>query len=378
LPRRPTTLRFETLAAQGHEHGPRAGHSVPIARSELRYDPRIQSLPAPRTKRGVLSDTRTLIVTLFLVALLPNLTVAAFVWHSSFDTEWAAAVTPMVQPESATAALEDVQPTQAAAVAPVLTAPARLEAKAGEDVPFPIALDGVDGVPARSSIAINGLPAGANLSDGRPYGETGWNLKTDEIGDLRLTLPSTATGEANLSVQLIGPDGGVIASAETALVATTDREAAPVNLFASNEHDVGVAGEQANDASHVGTETAAAEHNGPDAAKAANHGQSSTGPAAHIGDDAAEAQWIQSPTFVNLRERPSSSAPVISVVAKGAKLSVLGRKRGWVQVTNPATSERGWIYAGNASRRGGKRSRHPESSSDESVWTSMGRWLTGS
>jgi len=32
-------------------------------------------------------------------------------------------------------------------------------------------------------------------------------------------------------------------------------------------------------------------------------------------------------------------------VAKGAKLHLVGRKRSWVQVTNPATSEEGWIYA---------------------------------
>jgi hypothetical protein len=35
------------------------------------------------------------------------------------------------------------------------------------------------------------------------------------------------------------------------------------------------------------------------------------------------------------------------VVAKGAKLRVMGRKKGWLQVSNPATSERGWIYAAN-------------------------------
>ena len=38
---------------------------------------------------------------------------------------------------------------------------------------------------------------------------------------------------------------------------------------------------------------------------------------------------------------------MISIVPKGTKLSVLGRKRGWVKVTNPATSESGWVYAGN-------------------------------
>ena len=53
-----------------------------------------------------------------------------------------------------------------------------------------------------------------------------------------------------------------------------------------------------------------------------------------------------------MRKGPTSSADVISVVAKGAKLQVMGRKRGWVKVTNQATSESGWVYAGSKARRG--------------------------
>ena len=63
--------------------------------------------------------------------------------------------------------------------------------------------------------------------------------------------------------------------------------------------------------------------------------------------DDGQANWIRPSAYVNLRQSPSSSAPVVSVIAKGAKLRALGRKRGWVQVTNPATSQSGWIYSGN-------------------------------
>ena len=66
---------------------------------------------------------------------------------------------------------------------PVLTAPAFLEATAGESVVLPIALDGTDGVPADSTIAVTGLPQGSTLSKGRPLGDTGWKLERDEIGD---------------------------------------------------------------------------------------------------------------------------------------------------------------------------------------------------
>ena len=39
------------------------------------------------------------------------------------------------------------------------------------------------------------------------------------------------------------------------------------------------------------------------------------------------------------RQRP------IKVAEKGMKLRVAGRKGNWVQVTDPATSETGWVYS---------------------------------
>ena len=57
---------------------------------------------------------------------------------------------------------------------------------------------------------------------------------------------------------------------------------------------------------------------------------------------------VKTSVFVNLRQAPSPSAEVIRVVAKGTKLRVLARKGRWVQVTDPATSAKGWIYTGNA------------------------------
>jgi uncharacterized protein YgiM (DUF1202 family) len=57
---------------------------------------------------------------------------------------------------------------------------------------------------------------------------------------------------------------------------------------------------------------------------------------------------VKTSVFVNLRQAPSPSAKVIRVVAKGTKLPVVARKGRWVQVTDPATSAKGWIYTGNA------------------------------
>ena len=96
---------------------------------------------------------------------------------------------------------------------------------------MPIALDGTDGVPARSIIAIKGLPQGSKLSSGRPYDETEWNLKPDEIGDLHLVLPSNASGEAKLIIQLVATDGAILADAATVLKMPTNSAA---NIPASN------------------------------------------------------------------------------------------------------------------------------------------------
>jgi hypothetical protein len=211
-----------------------------------------------------------------------------------------------------------------------------LEATAGEDVNLPIALDGTDGVPARSIIAISGLPQGSMLSSGRPYGETEWNLKTDEIGDLHLNLPSNASGNSKLTIKLVGPDGAIVT--DTGLVLK-------INSTARNE----LAEAEVSDERVKGLGTTGKEE------RFANLDVSPPGdlvplpsrrPVRTTSND-VDANWIRPLAFVNLREGPSPSARVVIVVAKGAKLRVIGRKGRWVQVTHSSTSKSGWIYAGN-------------------------------
>jgi hypothetical protein len=213
-----------------------------------------------------------------------------------------------------------------------------LEAKAGGSITFPIALDGTDGVPARSIIAITGLPQGSKLSSGRPYDETEWNLKPDEIGDLHLALTGNESSEANVIIQLVAPDGAIIADAATVLKVTTDP-----NIKAEHAKPQ-VRDVQAEGLGAIGGEDKVAN---VDPATVSGHSVPlpSRRPEPTANDDGAD--WIKALAFVNLRQRPTRSAPAISVVAKGAKLRVLGRKKGWLQVSNPATAERGWIYAAN-------------------------------
>jgi Bacterial SH3 domain len=285
------------------------------------------------------SGIRPLVASLILVALLPNLTLGSIFWLGIINTPGSRPATPPNESSVSTA--------QSAVPAPVLSTPAALEATAGEHVTFPIALDGTDGVPARSIIAIKGLPQGSKFSSGRPYGETEWNLKTEEIGDLDLVLPGNASGEAKLMIQLVAPEGAIIA--DTAMVLKITANVTP-NIGASNiktePESAQVWDKPAQKPEGAGVEKRLANL---DVAMAApgDPVPLPTRRAAQTANDDDGANWIKPLAFVNLRQKPTRSAPAIGVVEKGVKLRVVGRKNRWVRVTNPATSEMGWIYTGN-------------------------------
>jgi hypothetical protein len=321
----------------------------PAASRVTRFNPPAAETPAaPQFSQT--SWLRPILIGLILVALVPNITLAVVLWLGLIDPPWSKQEAP--------------PPPAAQAVTPtaVLTAPATLEATAGQTISFPIALDGTDGVPARSIIAIKGLPVGSTLSDGRPYGDNEWNLKSDQIGDLHLALPPTAQGEMQVAISLVTPDDKVITDTETVLkVAPAPSE--PVAQVPAAQFRVDSGEEQ--------QVTAAREPNEDDGPTSAASGSAEA--------DGQPTKWVTPSVYVNLRDGPSSSSSVIGVIAKGAKLPVLDRKRGWVQVSDPATSKKGWIYSGYVG--GGHKARprakqsasqEPEQKSDSSFW----KWLT--
>jgi hypothetical protein len=273
-----------------------------------------------------------LALALVLVSVVPNLTIGGLFWLGVINTPWS--LSPNESPEPA---------TRIAVPPPVLSSPALLEATTGEPVILPIALDGTDGVPARSIIAISGLPQGSTLSSGRRYGENEWNLKTDDIGDLQLVLPKTASGVAKLIIQLVAPDGAVMADTATVLNLRPDPKANPgasnldPELAQTRVSDKRAQGPEATVIGERSANLAVAPAGDPvplpsrAPTRITNHGDS--------------AKWIKPSTFVNLREGPSPSSRIVSVVPRGAKLRIIGRKERWMQVKNPATSETGWIYA---------------------------------
>ena len=98
-----------------------------------------------------------------------------------------------------------------------LSSPDRIDAQAGEEIDFPVAIDATDALPSRSVLAVSALPQGAAFSEGRPYGATGWSLRPDEIGDLRLRLPQAKGGASDIRLELVTADGTVLAQSETRL-----------------------------------------------------------------------------------------------------------------------------------------------------------------
>jgi hypothetical protein len=281
-----------------------------------------------------LSLIRALVAGLVLIALIPNLMIGAIFWLGAIDIPWSRF--PTITANDKTVAPPSAVPT------PVLSSPPSLEASPGADITLPIALDGTDGVPARSIIAIRGLPQGSKLSSGRPYDETEWNLKPDEIGDLHLVLPSNASGEAKLIIQLVATDGAIIADAATILKMPTNSAAnIPASTIEIEPTQAQVSEQRTQDLEERGAEKTLANLDAAMATPGDPVPLPTRRPAQTSNN---EANWITL-TSVNLRERPTRSARAIAVVAKDAKLRVIARKNRWVQVTNLATSEKGWIYA---------------------------------
>ena len=351
-----TPERLELIKAYAESRSP---HTEGVAASRIaqRFAPRPpvvpsggdpqQAVQAPLTAPffALASGIRRLTAVLVVAALLPNLTLAAF-WLHAIDMPWSEPATPPSKPSP--------KPVHSALAPPVLSAPSALEASAGQHVSFPITLDGTDAVPPSSVIVISGLPQGSRLSSGSRHGATEWTLKPDEIGDLHLVLPAFAVGESKLTIQLVAPGDRVVADASTTLSLIADRDIAEADtpgtttepaepqIFDAQAQVLGAAADDQTasidavpaspDAVPVSSEVVPLPTRRPEPPK--------------NGD--AKANWITPTAYVNLRDAPSSTGAVVGVVAKGAKLRFVSRKRGWVQVDDPTTSKTGWIYSGNA------------------------------
>ena len=350
-----TPERLELIKACAGSHSPHAD-AVAASRIAQRFAPRPPAVPsgaepqaatqAPLTAPSfaLAAGIRRLTAVLVVAALLPNLTLAAF-WLRAIDMPWSK--------QAPAAEAGAPAPAQVALPPPVLSAPSTLQASAGEHVSFPIALDGTDAVPPSSVIVISGLPPGSRLSTGDRRGGTEWALKPDEIGDLHLVLPTFAVGESKLTIQLVAPGDRVVTDASTMLSLIPDRDIAEADVTGiPDAAEPQIPDTQAEAPEAAAEDVTASIDAGPASADAAPAGGEvvplPTRRPEPPKSDAADANWITPTAYVNLRDAPSPSAAVLGVVAKGTKLRVASRKRGWVEVEDPGTSKTGWIYSGNA------------------------------
>jgi len=281
-----------------------------------------------------------LLSVLIFVALLPNFTLVPLLWLRFFDRpESTAATIPAHQSSMADQSISATEATLSAnrssivdsVLTPVLSAPSLVEVVVDQDVSLPIAIDGTDEMPPSSRIVIKGLPSGSQLSSGHPDSNSEWNLNPDEIGDLHLALGNDAIRDTKLAIQLVAPDGRVIADTATILKITKPQASVRPAVVETQQTATQLSSGQPQRLEAVSTTDSTP--------------LPTLKPQVENHDD--NTKWIKPSTSVNLRKGPSSSAAIINVVERATKLRAIGRKKGWVQVTNPATSETGWIYAGN-------------------------------
>lgn len=309
-----------------------------------------------------------------------------------------------------------------------LGVPTVIAAEVGKETAFAITLDGDDRLPPRSIITIRGLPEGTTFSAGRPFGDTEWSLRPDETGDLRVMLPTGASGQRALSVAVVAADGSTIASTATRLdiavdprMALISRPGEAARIAELIEHgrkmvevgyfpgarayfqraaeagsaeaafsvgstfdpsfieEIGAQGikpdtkqariwyERAKALGHKDADAqiralakaeALAAPPAAETPKQAEPAERTPAPAAItpkpvIGPVTPEAtrtgdagpEWVEISSPVNVRSAPTPQSETLKIAVPGKRYQATGRQGSWVQVTDPATSEVGWVYA---------------------------------
>ena len=183
-------------------------------------EPPSRSAPTAETRRGL--PLKALTAAVIVGALIPTTILVALLWQGTMQTrnDGAGGFSAAAEPEIA------------------LSSPERIEAKAGEEIDFPLAIDATEKLPSRSVVAVSAMPDGASFSEGRPYGATGWSLRPDEIGELRFRLPNAQSGAFDMRIELLAADGAVLAQSETRLnVTAAPAEADTVSAVESSSFE---------------------------------------------------------------------------------------------------------------------------------------------
>jgi hypothetical protein len=293
------------------------------------------------------------------VALIPTVILFVLLWRGTMQPHADGPMSPAVGPSAASAPSSTASAQGSSALEVALSSPDRIEAKAGEEIDFPVAIDATESLPSRSVIAVSAMPDGAAFSEGRPYGATGWSLRPDEIGELRLRLPQGRSGASDMRLELLSADGTLLAESETRLnVAVAPADAELVSAIESNPFDKIAQAEapkpiealppppQPKPAPSATIETSVKVVKvkvvpiKPAAPTRPHDGAYALGEAMED-----QAEWVEIVRAVDMHAGPQQSSETVKVVEKGLKLRVAARDKNWVQVTDPATSANGWIYS---------------------------------
>ena len=293
-------------------------------------EPPSRSAPTAETRRGL--PLKALTAAAIVGALIPTTIFVALSGQGTMQTRNDGTGASATGPEIA------------------LSSPERIEAKAGEVIDFPVAIDATEKLPSRSVLAVAAMPDGASFSEGRPYGATGWSLRPDEIGELRFRLPNAQSGAFDMRIELLAADGTVLAQSETRLnVTAAPAEADTVSAVKSSpfEQSAGMDAPKAFEALPTPKRAPSAKVKTvkvvpiePAAPSRPHDGAFALGAP---GD--APAEWVEIIRPVDMHARPEQSSETVKVVEKGLKFRVAARDKNWVQVRDPDTSANGWIYS---------------------------------
>jgi hypothetical protein len=345
--------------------------SVPHKANGAGQRPEAKPVAAPAATTGSGALVKGVITALFGVALVPLAIWFVLLWQDMMRPGGDHGMT--LEPSSIATRLPDAadsHPKQTAShLEVVLSSPDRIAANSGETVAFPIAIDATEALPVRSIIAVTALPEGASFSAGRPYGEHGWSLRPDEIGDLQLRLAAESATSA-MRLDLVAGDGTVLARSETQIgidalppvvamvddptldtlqmtetdaplpqVAPAEETAAVVDLPPSPRRKPSssspVAAAPAMKVNKVKVVTIAP----PKPARPHDGAYALGSPA-----DAAPAEWMETKTAVDMHAKAEQSSETVKVAEGGVKMRVMARDKNWVQVNDPKSSTTGWIY----------------------------------
>jgi hypothetical protein len=332
---------------------------------------------APAATRKSRLPLKGVIVALLGVALVPT---AVLMWQRMPGGGHEVGPTQELSVVNAPASTGSAQPKQRpGALEVALSSPDRIEANAGDVVDFPIAIDATAALPVRSIVAITALPDGASFSEGRPYGVSGWSLRPDEIGGLRLRLPARSAS-SDIRLELVAGDGTVLAQSESrlsiapapAVVATTDdpmpiaMETATAEPVAQTELTESAPSEENAQAETIGS---VADAPPLPQQRPSSSAETESAPKVNtvkvvtiqppretkphdgayaLGSPADEpqtpAEWMETKTAVDMHAKAEQSSETVKVAEGGLKVRVTGRDNRWIQVTDPKSSTTGWIY----------------------------------